>query len=112
MTSKNPCKHLENLLPSLKHGTIKTDILTEYANRVLDSLSLDEYEEHCHAMEGKLKHSGFNPTETHLVMDRMVSGLSIKELAKKYGTNHNLIVSELDRLIALIKERQVFDGPK
>ena|SRR6185437_8097794 len=108
--SKNPCKHLDKLLPSLKSGRLGSDFLTEYANRVLDSLSVDEYEEGCHAMEGRLKHAGFNPTETYLIMDRMVSGLSIKELSKKYGTNQKLMIVELGRLINEIKEKGVFGG--
>lgn len=107
--SKVPCKHLDNLLPSNQSGKIGSDYLTAYANSLLEGTDPVEYETECSNLEAKLIETGFNPTETHLIMDRMVSGMSIKELSKKYGTIPSLIVDELTRLTSLIKERQVLN---
>lgn len=75
-----------------------------------DTPDLDEYEEGCHNIERKLKNSGFTPTETYLIMDRFVSGLSIKELAIKYGTSSNVIAKRLEALRLQLKEiKDVFN---
>lgn len=75
-----------------------------------NTLTIDEYEEHCHSLERQLKDSGFNPTEAYLLMDRYVSGLSIKELSKKYGTSSNVIVNRLDQLLDELKQKGVTFG--
>lgn len=106
--SKEPCKHLERLMPV--NGKVSIDVLTGYVeNMGLDSLPDDIYEDECHRLERKLKNSGFNPTQAYMIMDRFVSNLSIKEMSKKYGRTSNEITQDLKTLANEVKEKDVFN---
>lgn len=76
-----------------------------------DLNALDDviYEDECFKVERKLKNSGFNPTETYMIMDRFVSNLSIKEMSKKYGRTTNEITQDLKTLANEVKEKDVFN---
>lgn len=68
----------------------------------------DVYEDECFRLERKLRDSGFNPTETYMIMDRFVSNLSIKEMSKKYGRTPEAISQDLKTLANEVKEKNVF----
>lgn len=103
---KVPCKHLENLLPRLSDGKVTQETMGGYSIKYGETTSLDEYERQCNDLEGNLSEAGFNPTETHLIMDRFVSGLSIKELSKKYGATDSVIVNRLDSILTELKKHE------
>lgn len=96
--SKKMCKHLDNMLPSIMNGAISGDVIEEYMVNTLMNENIDErdsYEDLCNILEGDLKALDFNPTEVSLLMDRFISGLTIKELGKKYGADSSSIFASL-----------------
>lgn len=101
---KTPCQHLNNLLPGLRNGLVSQDALQNFGNYSSDLASVEEYEARCQLIETSLMEAGLNPTETFLIMDRLVSGLTISELAKKYGTTSSIIITRLKEIVLELKE--------
>lgn len=86
------------MLPSIMNGAISGDVIEEYMVNTLMNENIDErdsYEDLCNILEGDLKALDFNPTEVSLLMDRFISGLTIKELGKKYGADSSSIFASL-----------------
>lgn len=105
--SKEPCKHLANLIPRVKDGELSLATIQGFTE--MSGLDDVYYEDECHRLERKLKDSGFNPTQVYMIMDRFVSNLSIKEMSKKYGRTANEITQDLKTLAKEVKEKDVFN---
>lgn len=102
------CRHLESMLPGTINGSVSKHTLEGYMRQEsLQYLTDDDYEETCVAIERDLVELDLNPTEVSLLMDRFVDGLSLRELANKYGYNN--ITSILHALDGM-KQRLIESG--
>ena len=109
--SDRPCKHLEALLPSMGQGKLSESKTEEYDDSV--SIAVDSYEdtpEFYQKIEQKLGEQGLRNYEIDLIMDRFISKLTLKEIAKKHGYLSTYTVKEL--LIKLTKVLRFMEGSR
>lgn len=109
--TKSPCKHLEALLPQTQLNPISKATIDNA--KLLDEVttSIDEFEDNCKVLHEKLvKQYKLNKTIAHLVIDRFVSGLTIKELADQAGMSSLSIRMALDFAVKQLKDKGVSLG--
>lgn len=89
----------------------KLATLKDMAAMYAQTITIEEFEEHCIGIQNKLiKSYSLNKTVASLVVDRFVSGLSLKELAKQTGMSTLTIKSVLDYAVKQLKDKGVSFG--
>lgn len=89
----------------------KLATLKDIAAMNTQTITMEEFEEHCLEIQDKLiKSYSLNKTIAELLLDRFVSELSLKELAKQTGMSTLTIKSVLDYAVKRLKDKGVSFG--
>lgn len=112
--TKTPCKHLEALLPRDSQKSVeKIATLKDIAAMDSETMTAAEFEEHCLSLHNRLTQEyKLNKTTATLVIDRFVSGLSIKELAAQTGMSTLTLSRVLALAVKELKNKGVSFGLK
>lgn len=109
--TKVPCKHLEALLPVTQLNGLSKATLDNAALFYGTTVTMEEFEANCKVLHLKLvKHYKLNKTIANLVIDRFVSGLTIKELADQTGMSTISIKMVLEFAVKQLKDKGVSLG--